>query len=87
MSEESRPKQTAFRLPQKTIDALDQIIEDGKARTRTDALIWAVDTAISTLGSEGKSIEEYIKKQEEVAADIRFLKEQFYKLQKKEENK
>lgn len=79
MSKEPRTIQTGFRLPQKTIDTLDQIIEEGKARTRTDALIWAVDTAISTLGSEGKKIEE-------LAADIQFLKEQVYKLQK-EENK
>lgn len=80
MSKESRTIQTGFRLPPKTIDSLDQIIKDGKARTRTDALIWAVDTAISTLGSDGKRIEE-------LTADIQFLKEQFYKLQKKEENK
>ena len=44
MAEDQRPKQTAFRLPQRTLDILDKIVEEGKARTRTDALIWAVDS-------------------------------------------
>lgn len=44
--EERRPKQTAFRLPQRTLDILDKIVEEGKARTRTDALILAVDEYI-----------------------------------------
>lgn len=42
--EDRRPKQTAFRLPQRTLDILDKIVEEGKARTRTDALILVVDS-------------------------------------------
>lgn len=47
MDEEIRPKQTAFRLPQRTLDILDNIVALGKTRTRTDALILAVDEYIT----------------------------------------
>lgn len=65
-----RPKQTAFRLPQKTLDILDKIVEEGKARTRTDALILAVDASENLIFTEdavifGK-IAEYEKRIEEL---------------------
>lgn len=73
-ADERRPKQTAFRIPQRTLDALDEIIEEGKARTRTDALIWAVDTARNQISSEGTNLEDritkYEKKIEELAAQV-----------------
>jgi metal-responsive CopG/Arc/MetJ family transcriptional regulator len=46
MTEGKRPKQTAFRLPEKTLDQLDKIIDDGFAKNRTDAVILAVDKFI-----------------------------------------
>lgn len=55
-----RPKQTAFRLPQRTLDILDKIIEEGTARTRTEALIWAVDSTRDLVSKDDvvKAMEE-----------------------------
>lgn len=75
-----RPKQTAFRLPQRTLDILDKMVEEGKARTRTDALILAVDTSSNfVLTDENdivKKVSEYDKKQIEQQREIDELKEQ-----------
>lgn len=63
--EEGRPKQTAFRLPQRTLDILDNIVARGKARTRTDALIWAVDSTRDLVSKDDfvKAMEEAKKQQ------------------------
>lgn len=63
-AEEKRPKQTAFRLPQRTLDILDQIVEEGKARTRTDALIYAIDTYKKT-SSQINELKKDIAKMEQ----------------------
>jgi hypothetical protein len=55
-----RAKQTAFRLPQRTLDILDKIVEDGKARTRTDALILAVDASENMVLSECSNLGERV---------------------------
>lgn len=75
--EDRRPKQTAFRLPQRTLDILDKIVEEGKARTRTDALIWAVDTSNNFISTDNIVIkkEEYEKNFIKVWADIAELQE------------
>ncbi len=70
-----RPKQTAFRLPQRTLDILDQIVEEGKARTRTDALILAVDRAAEFLQQQDGDLRKRIESLEEQVAVIKLAEE------------
>lgn len=51
---EKRPKQTAFRLPPRTLAILDDIIKEDMARTRTDALIFVVDAYTMTRDHESR---------------------------------
>ncbi len=55
-----RAKKTAFRLPQRTLDILDKMVEEGKARTRTDVLILAVDTSENMVLSECSNLGERV---------------------------
>lgn len=77
--EERRPKQTAFRLPQKTLDILDKMVEDGKARTRTDALILAVDTVGNYNLTERNMLVSASKEIEELNERINRMKKQLDK--------
>lgn len=72
MTENTRPKQTAFRLPEKTLNQLDKMIEEGSARNRTDAVILAVDKFFS---SDGTKYDELVKKVEQQGNEIESLHE------------
>ena len=64
MAEDQRPKQTAFRLPQRTLDILDGMVNSGKARTRTDALILVVDAANKPISTDDSFVVDKIKEYE-----------------------
>lgn len=75
MAEDQRPKQTAFRLPQRTLDILDKIVEEGKARTRTDALILAVDKAADVFKQNDGDLRQRIEALEEQVAVFKLADE------------
>jgi hypothetical protein len=74
MVEKEELKQTAFRLPKRTLDILDRIIDEGKARNRTDALIVAVDASENCIFIDESPLAEIVEKQgqkiEELTKDI-----------------
>lgn len=72
MTESKRPKQTAFRLPQRTKDALDKMIEEGNARNRTDAVILAVDKFNDEDSARSAETVDYLVKKLEYAEKTAF---------------
>lgn len=77
MTEDQRPKQTAFRLPQKTIDQLDKMVEKGEARNRTDAVILAVDRCCNPCNVEyGELVEKVEKQGQEIDNLYKIMREQ-----------
>ena len=66
MGTSEHTKKHNFRLPDRTISKLDEIVASGIARNRTEALVWIVDVHPDTIVKKiGEQVEYIYKKMDE----------------------